>query len=47
MPTLSPEQREAVRNVTRGEGIAAVSGWAGTGKTTMLRAASLAWSKAN
>ncbi|MDN3627674.1 Ti-type conjugative transfer relaxase TraA [Methylobacterium isbiliense] len=40
---LSEEQREAVRYVTDARGIAAVVGFAGSGKSTMLQAAKEAW----
>lgn len=40
---LSPEQREAVQHVTGPERIAAVVGFAGAGKSTMLAAARVAW----
>jgi Ti-type conjugative transfer relaxase TraA len=41
--TLSEEQREAVRHICGPEGIAAVVGLAGAGKSTMLAAAERAW----
>ncbi|AVH44756.1 conjugal transfer protein TraA [Agrobacterium tumefaciens] len=40
---LSDEQRHAIKHVTGPEGIAAVVGFAGAGKSTMLAAASKAW----
>ena len=40
---LDLEQIEAIRHVTGDSGIAAVVGLAGTGKSTLLAAASLAW----
>ncbi|WP_427145486.1 Ti-type conjugative transfer relaxase TraA, partial [Rhizobium pisi] len=40
---LDPEQVDAVRHVTRDNGIAAVVGLAGAGKSTLLAAARLAW----
>ncbi|MBB4187303.1 Ti-type conjugative transfer relaxase TraA [Sinorhizobium terangae] len=40
---LDPEQVDAVRHVTRDNGIAAVVGLAGTGKSTLLAAARVAW----
>jgi Ti-type conjugative transfer relaxase TraA len=40
---LSPEQREAIQHVTGPERIAAVVGFAGAGKSTMLAAARAAW----
>ena len=43
MPKLSAEQKDAVRHVTGRERIASVAGAAGAGKSTMLRAARLAW----
>jgi ATP-dependent exoDNAse (exonuclease V) alpha subunit len=42
-PHLSAEQKAAVRHVTGSEGIAAVAGAAGAGKSTMLTAARAAW----
>ena len=42
-PHLSAEQKAAVRHVTGSEGIAAVAGAAGAGKSTMLKAARAAW----
>lgn len=46
-PRLRDEQRAAVEHITAGEGsIAAVTGMAGTGKTTMLKAAADAWREA-
>ncbi len=42
-PGLSEEQREAVRHVTAPERIAAVVGFAGAGKSTMLGVARAAW----
>lgn len=42
-PGLSDEQRSAVRHVTGPEQIAAVIGFAGAGKSTMLAAARTAW----
>jgi len=43
---LSNEQKEAVKHITRAPGgIACVSGMAGTGKSTMLEAARVAWEK--
>ncbi|MDP4025763.1 Ti-type conjugative transfer relaxase TraA [Methylobacterium sp. NEAU 140] len=42
-PELSAEQREAVRHVTTPERIAAVVGFAGAGKSTMLGVARDAW----
>ncbi len=43
---LSDEQRSAVRHVTQGASLALVSGLAGTGKTTLVRAAKDAWESA-
>ncbi|MEN3214054.1 Ti-type conjugative transfer relaxase TraA [Methylorubrum populi] len=43
-PELSEEQREAVRHVTGAARIAAVVGFAGAGKSTMLGVARAAWS---
>ncbi|MEW9539106.1 Ti-type conjugative transfer relaxase TraA [Agrobacterium radiobacter] len=40
---LSDEQRHAIKHVTGPEGIAAVVGFAGAGKSTMLAAARKAW----
>src|SRR3954453_7777800 len=40
---LSEEQREAIRYVTDTRWIAAVMGFAGSGKSTMLKAANRAW----
>ena len=40
---LSDEQRHAIKHVTAPEGIAAVVGFAGAGKSTMLAAAREAW----
>lgn len=40
---LSPEQREAIQHITGPERIAAVVGFAGAGKSTMLAAARAAW----
>jgi len=40
---LSDEQRHAIKHVTAPEGIAAVVGFAGAGKSTMLAAARAAW----
>lgn len=40
---LDPEQVDAVRHVTGDNGIAAVVGLAGTGKSTLLAAARVAW----
>ncbi|TKV70489.1 Ti-type conjugative transfer relaxase TraA [Rhizobium sp. AU243] len=40
---LSDEQRHAIKHVTGPEGIAAVVGFAGAGKSTMLAAARAAW----
>jgi Ti-type conjugative transfer relaxase TraA len=42
-PELSEEQREAVRHVTSPDRIAAVVGFAGAGKSTMLGVARAAW----
>ncbi len=42
---LSPEQREAIQHVTGPERIAAVVGFAGAGKSTMLAAAREAWER--
>jgi Ti-type conjugative transfer relaxase TraA len=43
---LNPEQREAVAHITvKPEGLALVAGMAGTGKTTMLKAAAEVWEK--
>jgi Ti-type conjugative transfer relaxase TraA len=42
-PELSEEQREAVRHVTTPDRIAAVVGFAGAGKSTMLGVARAAW----
>ena len=42
--TLSDEQRRAVDHITGGEGIAAVVGIAGAGKSTMLDSARQVWS---
>jgi conjugative relaxase-like TrwC/TraI family protein len=43
---LSEEQKDAVKHITTGQGsIAAVTGMAGTGKTTMLKAAAEIWQK--
>jgi Ti-type conjugative transfer relaxase TraA len=44
-PKLSEEQRAAVRHVTGREGLAAVAGAAGAGKSTMLAAAKAAWER--
>ncbi len=43
---LAPEQRNALEHITQGSSIAMVSGLAGTGKTTLLRAAREAWERA-
>lgn len=43
---LSDEQRSAVHHVTQGASLALVSGLAGTGKTTLVRAAKDAWESA-
>lgn len=43
VPGLSDEQRAAVRHITGPEQIAAVIGFAGAGKSTMLAAARAAW----
>ncbi|CUX62839.1 MULTISPECIES: Ti-type conjugative transfer relaxase TraA [Agrobacterium] len=40
---LSDEQRHAIKHITGPEGIAAVVGFAGAGKSTMLAAARAAW----
>ncbi len=40
---LSQEQQDAVHHVTQGTSLALASGFAGTGKTTMIRAAANAW----
>ena len=45
-PELSEEQREAVRHVTGPGRIAAVVGFAGAGKSTMLGVARAAWTEA-
>ena len=45
-PELSEEQREAVRHVTGAARIAAVVGFAGAGKSTMLGVARAAWTEA-
>jgi Ti-type conjugative transfer relaxase TraA len=43
-PKLNPEQRKAVEHLAAGQGdIASVSGMAGTGKTTLLKAAAEIW----
>ncbi|WGF90990.1 Ti-type conjugative transfer relaxase TraA [Marinivivus vitaminiproducens] len=41
--TLSEDQREALQHITRSEGLSLVEGFAGTGKSTMLRAGRAAW----
>ncbi|MCG7360601.1 Ti-type conjugative transfer relaxase TraA [Roseomonas sp. ACRSG] len=41
--TLSDEQRDAVRHLTGGEGLALVVGYAGTGKSALLGVAREAW----
>ncbi len=41
--TLSAEQRDAFDHVTRGEGLASVVGYAGSGKSAMLGVAREAW----
>ena len=41
--TLSDEQANAVRHITQGTSLALVSGLAGTGKTTLIRAAKDTW----
>jgi Ti-type conjugative transfer relaxase TraA len=43
---LSDEQQKAVRHITQSGGMALVQGGAGTGKSTMLQAARLAWESA-
>lgn len=40
---LSAEQQRAVRHVTQGRDLTIVAGYAGTGKSTMLAAARVAW----
>ncbi|MFS8115240.1 Ti-type conjugative transfer relaxase TraA [Rhizobium jaguaris] len=40
---LDSEQIDAIRDITRDNGIAAVVGLAGTGKSTLLKAARIAW----
>ncbi|MBB2697636.1 UNVERIFIED_ORG: Ti-type conjugative transfer relaxase TraA [Rhizobium esperanzae] len=40
---LDPEQVDAIRHVTGDDGIAAIVGLAGTGKSTLLAAARVAW----
>jgi len=42
---LSAEQQDAVRHVTEGKDVTIVQGGAGTGKSTMLEAARMAWDK--
>ena len=45
-PTITAEQKEAVRHITQDEGnIKLVCGWAGTGKTYMLDTARDAWER--
>ena len=43
--TFDAEQVEAVRHLTRGSAIAAVAGFAGTGKSTLLEGANIAWTQ--
>ena len=43
---LASEQQDALQHITQGGAIAMVSGLAGTGKTTLLRAAREAWESA-
>lgn len=42
-PNLSVEQRAALRHITQGDAITMLTGLAGTGKTTLLRAARELW----
>jgi hypothetical protein len=44
--TLSDEQRDAVRHLTRAEGLSLVLGYAGTGKSALLGVAREAWEAA-
>jgi len=44
--SLGPEQQDAVRHVTREDGLALVVGYAGTGKSAMLGVARQAWEAA-
>lgn len=41
--TLTPEQRQAIQHIMEPGGLALVRGWAGTGKSHMLKGAKEAW----
>jgi conjugative relaxase-like TrwC/TraI family protein len=42
-PHLNKEQREALTHLTRDNGVACVTGYAGTGKSTLIKAANTIW----